>query len=107
METTQAASEAAHAGASKRPIYYVWITLVVITGFETFLAYQGLELKVMLGILMTLSIIKASLIVAYFMHLRYERRNLVLTLMPAMLWVIAMLFMFFPDSIRLYELRPK
>jgi hypothetical protein len=45
----------------------------------------------MLVILMGLSIIKASLIISYFMHLRYERRSLVLTLMPALVFVICMM----------------
>jgi cytochrome c oxidase subunit IV len=102
-------SQAAEAGhsESKRPFYYVWFVLLFLTGFETFLAYQNLELKVMLTILMTLSIIKASLIIAWFMHLRYERRSLVMTLMPAMVFVIVMMFMFIPDSLRLFEMRPK
>ena len=60
----------------------------------------------MLVVLMTISIIKASLIISYFMHLRYERKSLVFTLMPALVFVIAMLFVLFPDSIRLLEMRP-
>jgi cytochrome c oxidase subunit IV len=89
-----------HEGGSIRVIFFVWGSLLALTLFETFLAYQQLELKVMLGILMTLSIIKASLIIAYFMHLRYERRSLVLALMPALIFVIGMMFTVFPDSIR-------
>ena len=92
---------------SKRPIYYVWVALLALTGVETFLAYQRLEIKVMFVILMTLSIIKASLIIAYFMHLRYERRSLTLSLMPALVWVLVMLMLIFPDAVRLFELRPR
>jgi cytochrome c oxidase subunit IV len=95
------ATEHGHAEGGKRIFFYVWGSLLAITLVETVLAYQHLELKVMLGLLMTLSIIKASLIIAYFMHLRYERRSLVLTLMPALLFVIGMMFVVFPDSIRL------
>jgi cytochrome c oxidase subunit IV len=89
-----------HEGGSLGVIFFVWGSLLALTLVETFLAYQHLELKVMLGILMTLSIIKASLIIAYFMHLRYERRSLVLALMPALIFVIGMMFTVFPDSIR-------
>ena len=85
----------------RRIFFYVWGTLLALTLIETVLAYQHLELKVMLGLLMTLSIVKASLIIAYFMHLRYERRSLVLTLMPALVFVIGMMFVAFPDSLRL------
>lgn len=94
-----------HAEGGKRIFFTVWGTLLGLTLVETFLAYQNLALKVMLALLMTLSVIKASMIIAYFMHLRYERRSLVLTLMPAMLFVIGMMFVVFPDSLRLFFMR--
>jgi cytochrome c oxidase subunit IV len=100
-------AELAHQEGSKKLFMVVWVSLLGLTGFEVFLAYQNLELKVMLIILMTLSIIKASLIIAYFMHLKFERISLALTLMPALVFVIVMMFMAFPDSVRLYEMRPK
>ena len=59
----------------------------------------------MLTILMGLSIIKAALIVAYFMHLRFERLSLVLTLVPMLIVCICLLFVFFPDSFRSLNLR--
>ena len=46
------------------------------------------------------------LIVAYFMHLKYERFSLFLTLIPATVVCILLLFAFFPDSLRLLEMRP-
>lgn len=94
------ATEHGHSEGGKRIFIYVWGTLLAITLVETVLAYQHLGLEVMLGLLMTLSIVKASLIIAYFMHLRYERRSLVLTLMPALVFVIGMMFVVFPDSLR-------
>ena len=97
-----AAAEQGHSEGSKGVIYTVWITLLILTAAEVFLAYQHLEIKVMLSILMTLSIVKASLIIAYFMHLRYERSSLAWTLMPALVFVIGMMFVVFPDSIRVY-----
>ena len=100
-------SEHAHVEGSKRVFMMVWGWLLALTAVEVVLAYQRLEIKVMLGLLMTLSIIKASLIISYFMHLRYERRSLALTLMPALVFVIAMMFVVFPDSIRLYLMKPK
>jgi cytochrome c oxidase subunit IV len=56
---------------------------------------------------MGLSLIKASLIIAYFMHLRYERRSLTFTLIPALIFVVGMLFVIFPDSIRVLLMRAK
>jgi cytochrome c oxidase subunit IV len=91
----------------KKPFMIVWGFLLAFTAIETILAYQQIELKVMLVMLMTLSIVKAALIISYFMHLRYERPSLVWTLMPALVFVIVMMFIVFPDSIRLYTMRPK
>ena len=101
------AQEHAHEAGSKKLFLYVWFWLLGLTGIEVFLAYEQLGVKLMLTLLMGLSIIKATLIISYFMHLRYERRSLVLTLMPAMIFVIGMLFVFFPDSLRLLHMRPQ
>ncbi len=103
----ESVSEHAHVGSSKRVFYFVWGWLLGLTALEVFLAYQRLPIKVMLGLLMSLSVIKASLIIAYFMHLRYERRSLALTLMPALIFVIGMMFVLLPDSLRLYQMRPR
>ena len=101
------AQEHAHEAGSKKLFLYVWFWLLGLTGIEVFLAYEQLGVKLMLTLLMGVSIIKATLIISYFMHLRYERRSLVLTLMPAMIFVIGMLFVFFPDSLRLLHMRPQ
>src|ERR1043165_4218945 len=96
-------AERAHAEGSKRTFLFVWGWLLGLTAGEVCLAYQRLQIKVMLTVLMTLSIVKASLIISYFMHLKYERRSLVLLLMPALVFVICMMFVVFPDSLRLYR----
>ena len=101
------ATESAHAESSMRAIFTVWFSLLGLTGVEVFLAYEQLELKLMLTLLMGLSLIKASLIVAYFMHLRYERRTLTFTLIPALIFVVGMMFVIFPDSIRVLMMRAK
>jgi cytochrome c oxidase subunit 4 len=101
------ATESAHGESSMRAIFTVWFSLLGLTGVEVFLAYQHLELKLMLALLMGLSLIKASLIIAYFMHLRYERRSLTFTLIPALIFVVGMLFVIFPDSIRVLLMRAK
>jgi cytochrome c oxidase subunit IV len=59
----------------------------------------------MLVILLGASIVKAALIVAYFMHLRFERMNLILTIVPALVICICLLLVFFPDSLRSKNLR--
>ncbi len=96
-----------HAAVGTRLYTWVWLWLVAITGVEVFLAYERLPVHLMLVILMGLSVIKAALIMSYFMHLRFERLSLVLWLVPALVFCICMLLIFFfPDSLRLEHLRP-
>src|SRR5438105_11303210 len=90
--------------SSNRLFISVWLWLLLLTGFEVFLGYIQLPVVYMLVILMGASIIKAALIVAYFMHLRFERLNLILTIVPAVVIAICLLLVFFPDSFRAKEL---
>lgn len=95
---------ATHAPASIRVMNLVWVCLLALTVFEVFLAYVQVPPHIMLVALMGMSIVKAALIVAYFMHLKFERLNLVLTLIPAMVGTILLLNVFFPDSARLGQM---
>jgi len=101
-----APTEHSHAEGSTRVFLIVWFWLLAFTGVEVFLGYEQLELKLMLTLLMGLSVIKAALIIAYFMHLRYERPSMALALMPALVMVIVLMNIFLPDSLRLLHMRP-
>src|SRR5205085_10868726 len=94
-----------HFAGSTRLFISIWMWLLLLTGFEVFLGYIRLPVIYMLVILMGASIVKAALIVAYFMHLRFERLNLVLTIVPALVICICLLLVFFPDSFRARDLR--
>ena len=96
----------AHSALGNRLVLTVWTWLVLITFVEVFLAYIKLGVTTMLTLLLAFSLVKAALIIAYFMHLRFEKRSLVWTLIPAMVVTICLLAVFFPDSLRLLELRP-
>lgn len=93
-------------GLSSKLTLTIWAWLLVLTGVEVFLAYIQFSVNVMLVLLMGLSLVKAALIMAYFMHLRFEKRTLVLTLIPALVVVVSTLAVFFPDSIRLLHMKP-
>ena len=97
----------AHFAGSNKLFISIWGWLVGLTLIEIFLAYKPMPLHFMLTILMGLSIIKAALIVAYFMHLKFERLSLILTLVPMLVACICLLFVFFPDSFRSSSLRYK
>jgi cytochrome c oxidase subunit 4 len=94
-----------HFEGSTKLFGMVLIALLVLTLVEVLLAYFEVPLTLMLTILMGLSIIKAALIIAYFMHLRFERLSLVLTLVPILVVCICLLLVFFPDSFRSLNLR--
>ncbi len=91
---------------SNRLTFGVWAWLLALTGVEVFLAYLHLAVGIMLILLMGLSIVKAGLIIAYFMHLRFEKKALILTLIPALVVVVSTLSVFFPDSLRLLNMKP-
>ncbi len=103
--TAHATESGEHFAGSNRLFLSVWVWLLLLTGFEVFLGYKQLPVIYMLVILMGASIIKAALIVAYFMHLRFERLPLVLTIVPALVVCICLLLVFFPDSFRSRQLR--
>ncbi|HJR07155.1 MAG TPA: cytochrome C oxidase subunit IV family protein [Pyrinomonadaceae bacterium] len=106
--------DAERAAAHAAPVHFEGTTklflsvlgfLLLLTAIEVYLAYMHVPLVLMLTILIGLSLIKAALILAYFMHLRYERMSLVYTLIPMLVICICLLFIFFPDSFRLLGLR--
>ncbi|MDT5270598.1 MAG: cytochrome c oxidase subunit [Acidobacteriota bacterium] len=99
------AAEHVHFEGGTRMFLNVLLGLLALTVIEVFLAYIHVPLHIMLTLLIGLSLIKAAMIVAYFMHLRFERMSLVLTLVPTVAICICLLFIFFPDSYRAGSLR--
>ena len=100
--------EAAHGehGGSNRENIVIWVVLLGLTAIEVALAYVQINVTLMLIILMGASIIKAALIVAYFMHLKFERMSLILTIVPTLVVLLCLFAILFPDSFRARDLRP-
>jgi cytochrome c oxidase subunit 4 len=90
-------------GASIPLFMKVWGILLLLTAVEVVLARLQVAPLFMLLALMGLSIMKAAMIIAYFMHLRFERLSMVLTLIPALVMCICLLGFFFPDGNRMRE----
>ena len=97
---------ASHAEAPARTFVWVWIWLVGITGVEVFLGYKNIAPVIMLTILIGLSVMKAALIMAYFMHLKFERFSLFLTLFPMLIFCILLMLIFLGDATRIPVMRP-
>jgi cytochrome c oxidase subunit 4 len=94
-----------HFAGSNKLFISIWVWLLVLTLLEIFLAYRPMAIHLMLTVLLGLSLIKAALILAYFMHLKFERLSLILTLIPALVVCIVLLGGCFPDSFRSMGLR--
>ncbi len=104
MEPTEQETEVIHQHHTMGQFYYVWVGLLLITGFEVFLAYERLQPLKMLSILLGLSIIKAGLIIGYFMHLKFEVSRMRWVLMSALVICLALMTVFFPDAMRILSL---
>ena len=100
------AAEVLHVGASISTFTKVWISLLVMTGIEVLLAYEQVPTLIMLTCLLGLSIIKAALIIAYFMHLKFEKLSLFLTLFPMLIFCIVLMLIFLGDAVRIPVMRP-
>jgi cytochrome c oxidase subunit 4 len=94
-----------HFAGTNKLFISIWAWLVGLTLVEILLAYRPMSLVIMLTLLLGLSFIKAEIIVAYFMHLMFERLILILTILPMLVVCIILLFAFFPDSFRSAGLR--
>jgi cytochrome c oxidase subunit IV len=84
----------------------VYIVLLAIGGVEFLLAYQRIAIGTLVAALLALAVCSATLGLLYFMHLAHEKRALFLTLIPATIFVLLMMNMFWTDSLRLLRMRP-
>ena len=98
--------EVHHPSATTKTFSMVWIILLVLTGVEVLLAYEQVPTMIMLTILVGLSVIKAALIIAYFMHMKFEKLSLFLTLFPMMIFCIVLMLIFLGDATRIPVMRP-
>jgi cytochrome c oxidase subunit 4 len=99
------AEEQRHHG--KGQFFWVWGALLVMTAIEVYLTYQNMQPVRMLTILMGLSLIKAALIIGYFMHMKFEVYRMKWLTMASLVVCLALMMIFFPDAFRILSLGPK
>jgi len=85
----------------------VYGCILALSGLQVVLAYQHTQGTQLMVRMLAVALIQAGLGVMYFMHLRDERRNLLLALIPATVFVLLMMNMIWSDSFRLLHMRPK
>ncbi len=96
------AEEQRHHG--KGTFLWVWAALLVMTAIEVYLAYENMEPVRMLTILIGLSVLKAGLIIGYFMHLKYEVSAMKWVTMSSLVVCLALMMISLPDAARVVEL---
>jgi cytochrome c oxidase subunit 4 len=108
MDATQLAIEGRVAEEQRHhsmgQFLWVWAALLIMTGIEVYLSYQNMDLIRMLCILMGLSVVKAALIIAYFMHMKFEISPMKWVTMSSLVFCLAMMLVFLPDAFRILHL---
>ncbi len=74
---------------SPKTFILVWVLLMILTGFEIFAAYKGIPWKNEL--ILALMLAQAYLVSFYFMHLRFEKFPLILSVVLGVLLTVGLL----------------
>ena len=102
---TRVAEEQRH--HAKAQFFWVWGALLIMTAIEVYLTYRNLQPIRMLSILMGLSLLKAALIIGYFMHMKFEISRMKWLTMASLMVCLALMMIFFPDALRILSLGVK
>ena len=87
--------------------FYVvlWAGLLGIVIVEVLLTYAHMRPPALTISLIALALIEAGVALMYFMHLKYERRILFWSLIPALVFVLVMFDHLWPDAFRVTSMR--
>lgn len=99
-------AETEHAAGGYRIYAVTWFWLLVITVLELAIVLLHVPKVILVMTLLIMAFLKAGLIVAYFMHLKYEKLSLVYAVVVPMVFLAVVLFSFVgPDAIHVFNLR--
>jgi cytochrome c oxidase subunit 4 len=104
---TEGAGAAQGAGRWYQTYVVVWVWLLAFTIIEIGAVGLRLERSLLVTLLLVLSLMKAVLIVAYFMHLRYERLNLIYLVVTPLILILVLFGGVIPDALNAFHLRPR
>jgi cytochrome c oxidase subunit 4 len=91
-----------HQQGGYRIYVVVWFWLLVFTLIEVGVVLLRVPQWVLVGSLLILALMKAALIIAYFMHLRYERLSLVYTVVTPLLLGFVLFGALGPDALHVF-----
>lgn len=84
----------------------IYVCILALAGLQVVLAYQHADGTQLLIRMMAVALVQSGLAVAFFMHLRQERRVLIFSLLSYTIFVLLMMNMIWSDSFRLLHMRP-
>ena len=100
-----AGHETAQGGVWYRTYVVTWFWLLVITGLELGVVFAGLPKTLVVTLLVILALMKATLIAAYFMHLRNERLNLIFAIVAPLVLIVMLVLGVARDALNVFFLR--
>ena len=82
----------------KRTYFAIWISLVILTGVTAYVATLNLhvvvglrEISLNAAIALLIATLKASLVVLFFMHVKYSPRLTAVVIFAAIFWLVLLL----------------
>lgn len=88
-----------HGGTTVRIYLWVWFWLFLITMLEFGVAFVPIHQWGRAALFIIMALMKAALIGGYFMHLRYERINLVYACITPLILGTILFFALTPDAL--------
>ncbi len=88
-----------------RSYLVTWFWLLIITGLEVAIVLVRVPNVLLALSLLILALMKAALIMGYFMHLRYERLSLVYAVVLPLLLAVVLFFGVAPDAVNVLRSR--
>jgi caa(3)-type oxidase subunit IV len=90
-------SEAIHQ-SGKKVYWRVWAQLLAITIAEIIVAFLPISHSLMALLFTVMALMKATLIAAYFMHLKFERLGLIYSIVLPLILIVALAAALIPDG---------
>ncbi len=88
-----------------RIYWFTWLLLLILTLVMIFVGYAAVPKVLIVLFLLLVMFLKIGLIGGYFMHLRYEKPTLIVTVAAGVLLTAAVLFfLLIPDGMRVWHL---
>ncbi len=84
----------------------IYVFILALSGVQILIAYQHVDGPQIFLRMLLVAILQAGLAITFFMHMKSEKRNLALFLLPPTVFVLAMMNMIWSDSFRLLNMRP-